>query len=175
VPLPAAEIASTRGDPVTVALHGARVGSQLGGDVVLGLQTGATNLVVEDGGALASVTEPGDRVEIHGSAGAQDSITTTVVSAGGGDRSILILPDDAGLGTGTVSGVVTTGQTDTEVLAVPLATLRPQLDGTMVVRVHDDAGAREVPVIVGMRGGDLCEVTPQSGATLEAGDEVEVA
>lgn len=60
------------------------------------------------------------------------------------------------------------------VLAVPVAAITGDPDGTARVRVDRGDASVDVGVVVGLTGGGYAEVTPQGGATLDEGDRVVV-
>jgi hypothetical protein len=73
-----------------------------------------------------------------------------------------------------VAVTIVTGTTADPVLAVPLAAVQTGSDGATYVTVSQGSTTRQVSVTTGFIADGLVEVTPATGVTLQAGDDVVV-
>lgn len=173
VVLPMAETAALGGGPWKLDLHGAVVGTILGGEQMVSLSGAGTRLDVEDEGRLAEIlkSQPGGAVSLVSGTATKATSTKVLSVATVEGHSVVDLTPASTLEPGTASGSVIIRRTASKVLALPVSALRPAPDGRTVVRLLAGTVGKDVPVTVGLRGDRLVEV---HGAGLVTGATVEL-
>lgn len=149
-----------------LAAEGVTVGTRLGGDLVVGVRTGTSQLVVSDGGAAGQWVTPPATLVATTADGVQWTGTVTSVGATE-DGTVLDVTSEAPVPAALAVIEVQTSVGTENALLAPKAGLLYRPDGTTYVR----SAGRDVSVSVGLCGADLCEI---SGDGVTDGLSIEV-